>query len=59
MVLLFQKGSKDTSGNYRPLSLARVVEKQLKGILRDKIYLQLDRHIQIRDSQHGIEGRKL
>eukprot|EP00061_Rhincodon_typus_P007882 g30008.t1 len=54
MAPLFKRGGKEKPGNYRPVSLTLVVGKLLKGILRDRIYMYLDRQRLIRDSQHGF-----
>ncbi|XP_062907777.1 ubiquitin-conjugating enzyme E2 G2 isoform X1 [Mobula hypostoma] len=58
VVPLFKKGSRDSPGNYRPVSLTSVVGKLLEKILKDRIYGHLENHGLIRDSQHGfVKGR--
>ena len=58
VVPLFKKVSRDSLGNYRPVSLKSVVGKLLEKILRDRIYGHLENHGLIRDSQHGfVKGR--
>eukprot|EP00061_Rhincodon_typus_P007397 g29059.t1 len=53
VVPLFKKGGKEKPENYRPVSLTLVVDGLLEGILRDRIYMYLERHGLNRDSQHG------
>eukprot|EP00061_Rhincodon_typus_P006699 g27627.t1 len=54
MVPLFKKGDKEKPGNYRLVSLTLVVGRLLEGILRDRIYMYLERQGVIRDSQRGF-----
>eukprot|EP00061_Rhincodon_typus_P007232 g28737.t1 len=57
-VPLFKKVGEEKLGNYRPVSLTSVVGNLLEGILRDRIYMYLERHGLIRDSQHGyVRGK--
>ena len=58
VVPLFKKGSRDNSGNYRPVSLTSVVGKLLEKILRDRIYAHLELNNPMSDRQHGfVRGR--
>ncbi|XP_059805904.1 uncharacterized protein LOC132380941 [Hypanus sabinus] len=58
VVPMFKKGSRDSPGNNRPVSLTSVVGKLLEKILRDRMYGHLENHGLIRDSQHGfMKGR--
>ena len=55
---IFRKGSKASSGNYRPVSLTSVLCKVMESIIGDAIVLHLNKHNLIRDSQHGFrQGR--
>ena len=38
VVPLFKEGSRDSPGNYRPVSLTSVVDKLMEKILRGRIY---------------------
>ncbi|XP_059824288.1 uncharacterized protein LOC132393277 [Hypanus sabinus] len=54
----FKKGSRDSPGHYRPVSLTSVVGKLKEKILRGRIYEHLERHKMIKNSQHGfVKGR--
>ncbi|XP_062891826.1 uncharacterized protein LOC134339340 [Mobula hypostoma] len=44
VVPLFKKGSRDSPGNYRPVSLTSAVGKLMEKILRGRIYGHLERH---------------
>lgn len=54
IVPLFKKGCRDRLGTYMLVSLTSVVGSLLQRILRDRIYLHLERHGLIRDSQHCL-----
>ena len=54
VVPLFKKGSKKKSENYRPVSLTCIVGKILESILKDVIFIHLNKHGLIKDSQHGF-----
>ena len=54
IIPLFKKGSRNTSVNYRPLSLTLVICKLLESIIRDHIMDFLIKHKLINPSQHGF-----
>lgn len=54
LVPLFKKGCMEKPGNYRPVILTSMVSKLLEIILRDKVYMHLDRQELIRVSQHNL-----
>ena len=51
---IFKKGSKSSTGNYRPVSLTSVACKVMESILRDAITDHLTVNKMINDSQHGF-----
>ena len=53
VVPIFNKGNRDSPGNYRPVSLTSAVGKLMEKILRDRIYEHLEKF-----SQHGfVKGK--
>ena len=55
---IFKKGSRASTGNYRPISLTSVVGKLLEGIIKEQITAHLDKHNLIKDTQHGFTKGK-
>ncbi len=55
---LFKKGSKQSPGNYRPVSLTSVICKTFETFLRDGIMKHLKEHSLLRDSQHGFRPHR-
>ena len=55
---IFKKGSKGSSGNYRPVSLTCVLCKVMESLLRDAVVEHLERNHLLRDSQHGFMAGK-
>ena len=51
---IYKKGSKGSSGNYRPVSLTCVLCKVMESLLRDAVVEHLAKHHLIRDTQHGF-----
>ena len=51
---LVQKGSRNKSVNYRPVSLTSVICKLLETIIRDHMMDFLVKHKLINSSQHGF-----
>eukprot|EP00061_Rhincodon_typus_P012719 g38626.t1 len=58
VVPLFKKYSRNSPGNYSPVSLTSVVGKLLEKILRDKIYTHLEANGRISNRQYGFVRRK-
>ncbi len=54
IIPLFQKGSRNKSVNYRPVSLTSVIFKLLETIIRDHMMDFLIKHKLINTSQHGF-----
>jgi len=55
---IYKKGCRDQASNYRPVSLTSQISKVIESMLRDVIVEHLERHMLIRDSQHGFrKGR--
>ena len=54
IIPLFQKGSRNKSVNYRPVSLTSVICKLLETIIRDHMMDFLIKHKLINPSQHGF-----
>ncbi len=55
---IFKKGSREISGNYRPVSLTSIVCKMLESILKQSIMHHLQRTEAISKSQHGFLPKK-
>ena len=51
---IFKKGSKDSPGNYRPVSLTSVPGKMLESIIAEDITKHLEANDLISNSQHGF-----
>ena len=51
---LFQKGSREELGNYRPVSLTAVVGKVLQTLIKDQMRNHLNKYKLIKGSQHGF-----
>jgi len=54
VVPLFKKDCSDKPGNYKPMNLTSVVRKLLEKLLKETIYLHLERQGFISDSQRGL-----
>ena len=54
IIPLFKKGSRNKSGNYRPVNLTSVICKVLQTIIRDHMMDFLIKHKLINPSQHGF-----
>ena len=54
VIPLFEKGSRNKSVNYRPVSLTSVICKLLETIIRDHMMDFLIKHKLINPSQHGF-----
>ena len=55
---IFKKGSKDSPGNYRPISLTSIIGKILESIIADKIIDHLESNNLIMNSQHGFRHNR-
>jgi hypothetical protein len=55
---IFQKGSKDYSCNYRPISLMSHVCKVLESTIRDKMMAHLKKYNLSLESQHGFVQKR-
>ena len=51
---LFKKASRNTSDNYRPVSLTSVICKLLERLIKDHMLDFLLRHTLLNSSQHGF-----
>ena len=51
---LFEKGSRNKSENYRPVSLTSVICKLLERLIKDHMVDFLVRHNLLNSSQHGF-----
>jgi hypothetical protein len=58
IVPVFIKGDKNTSSNYRPVSLTCILCKTLEHIVNSSIMKHLDIHKILSDSQHGFRTRR-
>ena len=58
VTLIFKKGSKMVSGNYRPVSPTCIVCKLMESIIRDRIVCHLVDNELILSSQHGFMASK-
>ena len=54
VVPIFKKGVRSDMSNYRPISLTSVIGKMLESIIAKRIWLHLESHNLISDSQHGF-----
>jgi len=55
---VYKTGKRDSTANYRPISLTSQLSKLLKTMIRDVVVHHLETHDLIRNSQHGFrEGR--
>ncbi len=58
VVPIYKKGSRNDSGNYRPVSLTAVVGKLLESVIRDALQKHLEDNDLITNTQHGFrKGR--
>ena len=55
---IFQKGSKSSADNYRPISLTSIPCKVMESIMRDDIIEYLTSHQLIKSSQHGFMSNR-
>jgi hypothetical protein len=51
---IFKKGSKEVSGNYRPVSFTSHVCKVLEALVKDVVVAHFQKNNLINDSQHGF-----
>ena len=54
IIPLFKKGSRNKSGNYKPMSLTSVICKLLERLIKDHMVDFLLRHKLLNPSQHGF-----
>ena len=54
IILLFKKGSRNKSDNYRPVSLTSVICKLLERLIKDHMVDFLVKHKLLNSSQHGF-----
>ena len=54
IIPLFKKGSRNKSGNYRPVSLTSVICKLLERLVKDHVMDFVVRHKLLNTSQHGF-----
>ena len=59
VTLIFKKGGREKTGNYRPGSLTSVVGKMLESIIKDFIAEHLESSGRIRQSQHDFMKGKI
>ena len=55
---IFKKGSKDSPGNYRPISLTSIICKILESIISDRIIDHLESNNLMMNSQHGFRHNR-
>ena len=54
---IHKKGSRQESGNYRPISLTSVVCKTMERLVNGRLITQLETNNLIGDSQHGFRNK--
>jgi len=52
----YETGKRDSTANYRPISLTSQLSKLLETMIRDVMMQHLETHNLIRNSQHGFRG---
>jgi len=56
ITLIFKKGTKSNTANYRPVSLTVILCKGFESLVRDKMIEHLERFSLIKDTQHNEIG---
>ena len=58
VVPIFKKGSKQSPGNYRPVSLTSVLCKVMESIIRDNLMTYMTTSGQFHNAQHGFRPKR-